>query len=407
MAEVKIFVLNLSFSKVNSACLSIFAFKSKKKELGVYFSLDHSILPIQGDTSFFVTWYILVWKIYHKTHLFLVLGLDLITLSTASSKLLATSAAASNRLFLGSSFLHIGGNLNLIFELGDLLPLLTLITLSTESGEETVLESLSLSSVSGLKSSRVSSFGKGLATASTFPLDTEYCLTMGKHVFELRFLLPKPGFLDKSSLISFSLSFLDSGVSEGDFSGLGGVVLNIGVGFTLGVLFKTLFGLEVAIGVTVEVTTTVGVTVGIVVTVVLAVVTSASVLVTLVSWFVFLNCGIGGTVYFCFGIFGGSLIVLSALAWSLLSSLSAKFSVEGFGELNCLVNGYIVRGICLILGLVGHEEPCLILGELGTEDMIIRGEVGPGDKFVGDRGLDLGTKITEAKESSESTLVSL
>lgn len=49
----------------------------------------------------------------------------------------------------------------------------------------------------------------------------------------------------------------------------------------------------------------------------------------------------------------------------------------------------------------------MILGELGTEDMIILGDVGPGDRFVGDNGFDFGTNITDAKESSESTLVSL
>lgn len=91
------------------------------------------------------------------------------TLSTASSKLLATSAAASSKLILDSCRFA-GGNVNLDLLVGDLLPLLTLITLSTESGEETVLESLSLSSVSGLNSSRVSNLGNGLATASTFPL---------------------------------------------------------------------------------------------------------------------------------------------------------------------------------------------------------------------------------------------
>lgn len=100
----------------------------------------------------------------------MALGLDLITLSTASSRLFATSAAASNKLILDSCLFAVGGNLNLELEVGDLLPLLTLITLSTESGEETVLESLSLSSVSGLKSSRVNNLGKGLATASTLPL---------------------------------------------------------------------------------------------------------------------------------------------------------------------------------------------------------------------------------------------
>lgn len=75
--------------------------------------------------------------------------------------------------------------MNFEFVDGDLQPLLTLITLSTESGEETVLESLSLSSVSGLNSSRVNNLGRGLAIASTLPLQTEDCFTIGKLGLEL------------------------------------------------------------------------------------------------------------------------------------------------------------------------------------------------------------------------------
>lgn len=278
------------------------------------------------------------------------LGLDLITLSTASSRLFATSAAASSKLIpLVSCLLFVGGNLNLVV-VGDFRSLLTLITLSIESGEDTQLESLSLSSVSGLNSSRVSNLGRGLATASTFPLDTDDCLTMGND--DLLVLVPNPGFCLSSSLIFFSLSFLVSATSTGDFSGLAGVVFKLGV-------FKL----------------------------------------------VFLNFGICCTEYFCASVLLGSLVVLSVMMWS-LPDLSAKFSVDGFGELSCLVRGYTVNGICLILGLVGQED-CLILGEFGTEAVFKRGDVGPGDRFVGDIGSDLGTKITEAKESSESTLVSL
>lgn len=139
-------------------------------------------------------------------------------------------------------------------------------------------------------------------------------------------------------MIFFSLSFRDSGVSRGDLTGLGGVVLNTGVGFTLGVVLGKLFGLELKTGDNADVTIAAGATLGVLVTVAVDV-AGVLVLGTVASWLLFLNCGIGGTVYFCFGIFGGSLIVLSALAWSLFSNFSMKFSVDGFGELNCFVNG--------------------------------------------------------------------
>lgn len=138
-------------------------------------------------------------------------------------------------------------------------------------------------------------------------------------------------------MIFFSLSFRDSGVSRGDLTGLGGVVLNTGVGFTLGVVLGKLFGLELKTGDNADVTIAAGL--GVLVTIVVDDVAGVLVLGIGASWLPFLNCGIGGTVYFCFGIFGGSLIVLSALAWSLFSNFSMKFSVEGFGELNCFVNG--------------------------------------------------------------------
>lgn len=66
----------------------------------------------------------------------------------------------------------------------------------------------------------------------------------------------------------------------------------------------------------------------------------------------------------------------------------------------------------MILGLVGQLD-CFIRGELGTGFPETRGAVfslgdaGSGDRLAGDIGSDFGTKITDAKESSESTLVSL
>lgn len=60
----------------------------------------------------------------------------------------------------------------------------TLITLLIESGEETPLESLSTSSVSGLYNSRDSNFGKGLARFSCLldvPAVEQDLLTIGKH----------------------------------------------------------------------------------------------------------------------------------------------------------------------------------------------------------------------------------
>lgn len=139
-------------------------------------------------------------------------------------------------------------------------------------------------------------------------------------------------------MIFFSLSFLVSGTSFGVFSGLGGVVFNTGVGFELGIVLVGIFGLD-SIGDKAEVTIAAGAIVGVVVVVTVADVTIVLLLVTTVSWLHFLNWGIGGTVYFCFGIFEGSLIVLSALAWSLDSNFSMKLSVDGFGELNCFVSG--------------------------------------------------------------------
>lgn len=177
-------------------------------------------------------------------------------------------------------------------------------------------------------------------------------------------------------------------------------MLNTGVGFTFGVTFVTIFGELFTSEVIVELTTVEEETC------VFPLASEPTVVIMLdvqLPSVLFLNCGIGCTVYFCVGILGGSLIALSALAWSLLS----RFSELGLGELNCFVKGNMVNGICLILGLVGHEDPCFILGELGTDEIIILGDVGPGDRFVGERGLDFGIKITDAKESSESTLVSL
>lgn len=219
----------------------------------------------------------------------------------------------------------------------------TLMTLSTESGDETALESLSLSSVSGLNNSRDNNFGNGLTTDSTLPLLTEECLTIGK--FPL-VLTPKPGFCVRSSLIFRSVSCLSLSISVLSFSLFCGGCLNFGI-----------------------------------------------------------CC----TEYFSASDFPSNLMSLFTLRLPSTFSVGEELSdvallVLGFGELNCFVNGYTLKGICLILGLVGHED-CLILGEFGTDE-VTRGDVGPGER-VGDIGSDLGTKITDAKLSSESTLVSL
>lgn len=126
---------------------------------------------------------------------------------------------------------------------------------------------------------------------------------------------------------------------------------------------------------------------------------------------VFLNSGICATAYLCarvVNVFAFLSLSSSHLLWFRSGPLiTVETVVLGLGELSCLVKGCTERGICLILGLVGHED-CLILGVFGeTEVFRIRGDVGPGLRGVGEVGSVLGMKMTEAKLSSESTLVSL
>lgn len=158
------------------------------------------------------------------------LGLQLMTLSTASSRRLKVLPTDKTPKIVPPGKVYIFTILWVGFESGkwNFSPSGALFTLSTESGEDTQLLSLSSSS-SGLKMSSLSSFGMGFTKLCSFFSGSEIFLTMGQCVLDL---VPKPGFCARISRIFFSFSALEvSDWSGGDLSGL--ITLVVGTEFVV------------------------------------------------------------------------------------------------------------------------------------------------------------------------------